>query len=304
MPTLLPNGATVADPGDQPGALITTARQIEYAGLLLGAGTPYRWKELTGWDDLPGLDLSDSPRPNDHGDFPGMGLYQARLPALTLAVHGDSVDQVESLLQLLEARTVYTDQDQQLIVRDGGRTLAADARVIARSIPHQPNRTIGIATASVQWRCANPLRRASTGRTVHLVVTEGSGGLTYPLTYPLDYGTEGGAGAALLVNDGSAPAPARITFHGPGTGHTLVLASGPVLRVNTPLADGDTLSVDTLTGTVLLNGTASRSGDVDLTSGPPEAWRIPPGATSCSYQVATGAGPATAADIDWFDSSW
>lgn len=303
MPTLLSCGATIADPGDEPGDLIVLPRQVEFGGLLLGAGTPYRWKELVGWDDMPGLDLSDAPRPNDHGDFAGTGLYQSRLPFLTLAVHGSTVEDTEELLRLLRTRMAYDDTETPLVIRDAAGTLQAAARVIARTIPHQPNRTMGVADAGVQWKCSSPLRTGMVTRTAHLTQGAGSGGLEYPLEYPLDYGTPAVGGSTTLVNDGEAPAPAVVTFHGPGNGYGIA-AAGQLLKFNLPLADGDTLTVDTHSGTVLLNGSSDRTGWIAPESAPPETWRIPPGDTSVRFTVTDDAGPSTAVDIEWADSNW
>lgn len=304
MPVLLPCGATIADAGDAPGDLITGPRQLEFAGLLLGSGTPYRWKELTGWDDMPGLDLADSSRPNDHGDYPGVGLYQARFPSLTLAVRGDTVDDVEACLKLLRQRAAYGDDEQPLYVRDSGGTLWAPARVISRSIPHQPQRTVGVASAGVQWKCSSPHRFSPGGHSVHLTPGVASGGLVYPLVFPLDYGTPAAGASADMPNDGEAPAPVVVTFHGPGNGYAIALDNGRLLKVNLPLVDGETLTVDTGTGTVMLNGSVDRTGWLAPESDSPDLWRIPPGGATCLYTVAEDSGPSTAVDIEWSDTNW
>lgn len=303
MVTLLPCGATILDPGDTPGDTITTARQIEFNGLLLGSGTPYRWKELTGWDDQPGLDLGDTVKPSEHGDFPGLGFFQARLPALTMQVVGESTADTEELLKLLRQRMAYNDTEQPLLIRDSGELLVADARVVDRKIPHQPQRTLGVAPAAVLWRCSDPLRRSRTGRSLHLVPAVTTGGLPYPLEYPLDYGTEGGGASGTAVNDGDISAPAVVTFTGPasGDGYGVVL-DGLLLKFDLPLTAGETLTVDTGTGTVLLNGSSDRTGWITPDSVPPTEWRIPPGSSTVSLIVVSGSGPTTAVDIEWYDT--
>lgn len=301
MPLLLPNGATIAEPGDQPGDLIDRPRQIEFNGLLLGSNTPYRWKELTGWDDQPSLDLADTPRPSDHGDYPGLGLFQSRLPALTMVVEAADPWVVEELLGLLVARAAYSDTELPLIVRDTSRKLVAGARVQMRTIPHQPQRTLGIATAAVQWKCSDTRRYASGFRSVHLTPGVASGGLVYPLEYPLNYGTPATGATAVLGNDGTTPAPAVVRFRGPGTGHAVKIGD-LLLKVNLPLGAGDTLTVDTRTGSVLLNNSSDRTDWVTRDSVPPEAWLIPVGSTPVRFTVTSGSGPETAVDIEWSDA--
>lgn len=304
MPILLDNGATIADTGDLPGDLLVSPRQIEFNGLLMGSGTPFRWKELTGWDDMPGIDLSDSARPNDHGDYPGIGLYQPRLPALTLQVRASSREQMESLLELLRVRLSYSDTSQGLYVWDSAKALFANARVIARGIPHTPDRSVGVMNASIQWRCADPKRYAAAyDRSFILYPPQDIGGLDYPLTYPLDYGVTVGSDR-FDGNLGDAPAPVVVTFTGPATAYAATLGTGQKLAFDLPLGVGETLTVDTATGTVLLNGTSDRSGWLAAGSVPPEAWRIPPGGTTVSFTT-DGFDPAlTRAAFRWRDSFW
>lgn len=303
MPILLDNGATIASPGELTADLIDRDRQIAFNGLLMGSGTPFRWVELTEWDDMPSVDLSDSSRPNDHGDYPGTGLYQARLPMFTIQVRASSTAQMESLLNLLISRMTYEDTESFLVVRDSGKTLYAKARVIGRGVPHTPVRTIGILQVSVQWKCASPLRFAlGASRYVRLLPSFSVGGLTYPLTYPLAYGTSGPY-AFTMANDGDAPAPVTLSFHGPATSFGVLLDGEKYLGFNLPLAGNEGLEVDTQSGTVLLNASSDRSGWLDPRSVPPETWRIPPGGAPVSF-VVDGADAFTYVDLVWGDTYW
>lgn len=47
-----------------------------------GRGTPYRWRSLSGWEDLPALDSGSVNRADGHGAILGRLLAQAR-PSLT-----------------------------------------------------------------------------------------------------------------------------------------------------------------------------------------------------------------------------
>lgn len=298
----LSNGAVIASAGDQPGDLIDRPRQIEWNGLLMGAGTPYRWVKLTGWDSLPGVDLGDAPRPHGHGDMTGPGWYSSRLVDLEVRVLADTPMVLESLLQLLAARLTYTDTSTALVVADSGRTLQAAARVIAVDIPHDPARTVGIAQIGVQWKAADPLRRGLTRHGVVLSRAVPDGGRDWPALYPTDWGVAGGQSSAVLNNAGTGPAAPVVTFVGPGTGHTLTIEGGRMLRVDVPLAVGDRLVVDTRTGTVTLNGTANRNSWVAVQSVPPESWHLMPGDTAVTLTVAEGGTAASKAEIDWYDT--
>lgn len=302
MSILLDCGATIAEAGDLPGSLIVLPRQIEFNGLLMGSGTPYRWKNLTGWDAMPGLDLSDAQKDTGDGDFPGPGFSQSRMVTFEMQVRGDHKGFMEQVVQLLRERLRYSDTEQELWVRDSGRTLIADARVIARDIGHAPERSLGVMAAGVQWKQTNPLHRAPGERSAHLAATDGSGGIVYPIVYPIDYGIEGGPGQEVLLNAGTDPAPAIIVFHGPAVDGYGVTIAGQMLRFTGPLAIGDTLTVDTRDGSVLLNGSSDRTGWVSTDSVPPETWRIPPGEAACTFSLAAGGGVGTGVDLTWFDS--
>jgi len=300
MPILLECGATIAEAGDPPGSLISLPRQIEFNGLLLGAGTPYRWVRLNGWDSLPGLDLGDSPRPSEDGDFTGRGLLQARLPSLEGFLLADTTAWTEQLVALLRQRMDYSDTPAGLYVADSGGTRWAPARVIARDLPHEPQRTIGRVQFGIQWKCGRPAQFATTTRRVTLVVAAPSGGVAYPTVYPIDYGDPGTSGDTVLTNAGDRAAPAVVTFTGPGRGHALRVGDAFV-RIDQHLADGDQLVVDTGEGTVTLNE-VDRSTWLSLDSTPPEEIRIPPGDSQATFSVTEDGGAGTSCRIEWADT--
>lgn len=307
MPLLLPCGATIAEPGDQPGDLLTGPRQIEFNGLLLGSGTPYRWKGLTNWDGAPTVDLADTPKPSDHGETPGPGFFQAKFPSFEFFVEATTREHMEQLLHLLEERMLYDDVEQLLVVRDTARTLSAPARVLENPIPHTPARSVGRLDLAVLWKCAAGLRTPLAGRTP-LVLTphESSGGLVYPVEYPVDWGIVADTSDGVAVNDGRAPAPARVVFQGPADAYTLLLttSTGTVLKLafTLPLTATDTLTVDTGDGTVRLNGSSDRTQWLTPDSVAPEQWRIPPGTSAVGYTVTAGSGVGTQVSIDWSDT--
>lgn len=304
MPLLLPCGATIAEPGDQPGDLITGVRQIEWNGLLLGSGTPYQWKQLTGWDTMPGLDLADTDRPADHGAYPGRGLYQSRTVALTATVNSDA-DFTEELIALLRARTGYGDVEQPLIIADAGATLWAACRVINRDITHEKSRTQGIHPASVQWKASFPARYGLDEHTLTLTPGTATGGLTYPLTYPLDYGTPSGGSTGVVSNGGEAPCVPTVVVSGPASaGFGVLTGDGRFLGLDLALAVGETATFDTRDGTVMINDTSDRTSFLSTVSVPPELWRLDPGDTTVQLIVPAGAAAGTQAQVTWSDTYW
>lgn len=308
MATVLACGATIANPGDLPGALITGPRQIEYNGLLMGSGTPIRWKTLTGWDGQPPVDLTDTPSPTSHGDIPGRGLFQPRIVTWEFFTEADTVPLMEELQQLLQDRFLYSDVERPLYVADSARTLWAYARVLQSDVPMDKLRTIGRTDQAVQWKSSLPLRYAPEVRTLTLrpAAAAATTGVSYPLDYPLQYGPIGSSSSTgVVVNDGNTAAPSVVEFHGPaGPGYGVTLAGVGQMLFGLPLAASDRLSVDTRDGSVVLNGTSDRDTALTDDSLPPEDWLIPPKAsTSVGLVAPTGTGDATRVTLTWADTN-
>lgn len=305
MPTVTDAGVTLAGPSEAAGALIEFVGQIEYNGILLGSDTPFHWKQLTGWDSLPALDDSSSARPDAHGDFPGAIYAQSR--TVTLEGWADAAaETMEQVLREFRSRLQLIQDEVPLIVSDGDGVKLAYARIIARDLAHTPLRRVGRGEYSLQWKCTDPLRYSLDQRMAALSPVTFTGGLTYPLVYPLDYGSVTGRNVTDGLNDGDAPAPAQVTFVGPMLGGYALTntTTGQRLAYDVPLVAGETLTVDTRTGSVVLNGSSDRASYLSASSVPPELWRLQPGTNELVFTTAGGAGAGTGASVSWADTYW
>jgi hypothetical protein len=189
------------------GELITQDNQIEWRGTLLGATTPYRWRELEGWLDLPETRDGDVDYDNHHGAQPGQLLLGRRTITWTFVLNGAAAD-FAAQQRALRAITTLDENpvEEPLIIQIDGLRAMVNARVIRRSIPRPPNSGSGFTVGAIQWRATNP-------RILHLpqqVVgpvsppVPGGGGLIWPLTYPLVWGSTPSGGELQLTNDGDA----------------------------------------------------------------------------------------------------
>src|SRR4029453_7913272 len=115
-----------------PGDLITSDTHIEWDGLLMGDGTFFGYKELTGWDDLPGIDDGSFPRPRQHGDLPGALYGGNRVVTFTSQVWALDSGFYQQLRTELLRRTQIDNIEKPLVIRQLGETLQAWARVTAR----------------------------------------------------------------------------------------------------------------------------------------------------------------------------
>jgi len=203
------------------GELITQDGQIEWRGTLLGAGTPYRWRDLVGWLDLPEVRDGDIDFDNAHGAQPGQLLLGRRTVEWTFVLNGAAAD-FAAQTKVLRAITALDENpvEEPLVIQTEGLKAMVNARVIRRSIPRPPNNASGFSIGAIQWRATNP-------RLLHLPQiiagpvsppVAGSGGLIYPLVYPLVYGSAQSGGELVLENEGNAAVQPVFRITGASTG--------------------------------------------------------------------------------------
>lgn len=269
-------------------SLVTGPGQVRYGDTLMGSATPAGWVELVGWRDLPQLDVDDEPRPQSHGDYPGSVLAQSAIPTFSFLLRG-LPDAKALALAAIERATRPDGVDRPLIVNDGTGATYRMARVIGRTIPQEKHFQHAPLACSVQWKCADPRRYSLTERVATTTPVSTVGGLEYPLDYPLDYGVSTGSSAAI-VNDGNASTPLVATFTGPLESPRLTAPEfGWSLGFDLNLSAGETLTVNTYTGTVLLDG-ADRLYTISGDSAPLEECLIPPGSGSVNVTALSGTG--------------
>jgi len=291
-----------------PGSLITCDGQLQWAGLLMGPGTPYQVDSngLTGWEDIPDFDTSDADRPTAHGSWPGSRYAKPRKVSGQIWLLPDSagaatVDTVRALRQALS----LSDDERWLSVRLHGEILTVRARVSQRVMPTDRTYALqGITRAAVQWQADDPRRYAVAEQVAVTGPPQPEPGLTWNLTWPLDWGQALSTGDVSAANDGSAPTQPVISFTGPCTNPSVTeQVSGRRLRYNIVLTATDELVVDTATGTVTLNGTTSRLDTAAADSGPEELFTFEPGEFELSFRPETST-PDARMTVSWRSAEW
>jgi hypothetical protein len=275
--------------GGAAGGLVTEPGHLQYGDMLLGNGTPAGWRELVGWRDTPEASVSDSPRPQAHGAYPGDVWGDALTVTFTYVLRGTPGAKA-SALNAIERYAPMDGVERALVVNDGDGAWLRWARVIARQVPQDYHFSHAPLECSIQFLCADPRRYALTEQTRSTSLPVSSGGLVYPLDYPTDYGTST-SGAASARNNGSVATPLTVTFVGPLV-DPILTASDWTLGFNITLVDGETLVVDTSMGTALLNGTADRLYLIRNDTDPLERALLRPGVTNLSLIASSGTGRA------------
>ncbi|MEK9521463.1 phage tail family protein [Streptomyces venezuelae] len=292
------------------GSLITGPGQIQYGDLLLGRGTPYRWRALSGWEELPALDSSSALRPDAPGAYPGELLAQTRTIGLDFMVRAPR-DQLGGAVAALNAGTVPRSSEIPLVVwLDERGPLLVNARAIRRNIPVSVGYTVGtVLGAAIQWEASDPRRYGvdeqfvETGLPAAEPGLEWAGGTGLDWADGLDWGIGGATGNVGVVNGGDAPTSPVITFTGPVTMPRLSQEDGRVIEYDITLAPGDRLIVDTSAGTVTLNDSASRLYTATSRSVPEGAFTLAPGTTALAYRAEAHT-PGARCSIQWRSAHW
>ncbi|MFF9849791.1 phage distal tail protein [Streptomyces litmocidini] len=289
-----------------PGSLITQDGQIQWAGLLIGPGTPFNVDRsgLQGWEDLPEYDSSDADRPTSHGAWPGSRYAKPRKISGTVVLMPE-YDGATEVVRALRQSLALLDEERWLTVRLHGELLAVRARIAQRVVPaDQGFATQGSSKMSIQWLASDPRRYTVNEQSASTTPPQPETGLTWPLTWPLNWGQAKSTGDAVAENTGSAATHPVIVFRGPCSMPTVTeRVSKRRLRYAIDLAAGDELVVDTANGTVMLNNTASRRHTAMADSSPEELFLLEPGRTELSFRP-DSATPEALMTVRWRSAEW
>lgn len=263
------------------GDLITADGQLEYNGYVLGDDETTFMVSLTGWEDLPPIDSSNTLRPASHGAWVGKKLAGQRIITWTGRFSPEEFSNWREMLDDLQnAFTIPVGtQELTIAVRTRDEIKVAFGSVVQRAIPMDYAYSYYGANITIQFECSDP-RRYSLGEYTYFISmpTDAEDGLDYPLVYPLDYGLVDTVSDLSITNAGNAPSPLIITYHGPVTNPTLVNSTtNQQLGFDIVLTEDDELIVNTRNGTVLLNGTVDRLYTRSLTSSPILGFELQPG---------------------------
>lgn len=286
-----------------PGDLITGDQQMQLGTLLLGAGTPYEIDGgptgLVGWDDLPGMDTADVPRPNAPGEYPGTVYPTARIITVQLSIHGDGAGHAANLAALRAATTATLAAETPLAFRLGGQTLYCSARCLNRSIPTGVNYAAGRTEKAVlQFKATDPRRYVTALSSASTAPPTSSGGITWPITWPITWSSTGTGGTVQVVNSGDYNTPPVITLKGPLTTPAVYRQdTGEVLELLTTMADGEVAVIDVLAGTVTMNSTLANL--LSDRSAPVSSFLMPPGVTGLALREAGGPDPTASMTVTW-----
>lgn len=273
------------------GELITGDGQLEYNGYVLGDDVTTFMTSLTGWEDLPPIDSSNTLKPASYGAWSGKKLPGQRI----LTWNGrfspeENVDWTPDLEALKNAFTIPMDTEELTIaVRTRSDTKVVFGACVQRAIPMDYTYSYYGATITLQFECSDPRKYSLSEKSFFIATAiDTIDGLDYPLVYPLDYGVADIASDMTMTNDGSTETPVILEYTGPMSNPVLTnVTTGEIMGFNINLVSTDVLTVDTRTGTALLNGSADRLYTRKLTSSPVLNFGLVPGTNELHLSATT-----------------
>lgn len=259
FPASPPADAVTYPPGWTFGHTLVDVGPIRF-GLCDADGIEWHVADLGGWDDTPEVVSTASQKIGDHGATIGPQVYGPR--KLTL----DGWIVARSLAQRAEA-----------------------LRLLHRSAPVNALTAVAVTDPTdpparyVQARIDGPIKAARLGENCHAIqipllapdprkyglnpfgyditLPSYAGGVDLPNDLPFALPVRTSGGSAVVTNTGDMGAPWTAVITGPAPTPTITAVDlGAVFAVDIDLAAGETLTIDSRTRTVVLNGTASRSG--------------------------------------------
>ncbi|ARF56005.1 phage distal tail protein [Streptomyces gilvosporeus] len=283
--------------------------QIRYGELLLGAGTPYQWRKLKGWETLPPQDSGNVPRSGDHGAHLGRLLAQTRTIGLDEVIVRAEAYRFGAVVEALNDGTPLAIDEQPLLVHlDDRGPLLAWARVTNRDVPVEPAYAIGTVTgAALEWEATDPRRYTP-------AVQHAETGLPEPClpwhTHPdtgRPRGVPASTGNVTAYNLGKAPTHPVVIFRGPVDTPALInRTTGRRLEYRVALEPGEQLTVDTFAGTATLPDGESLLTDASLASWPEQTFTLDPGDNELEFRAAPSvpADPRAAVALRWRSAHW
>lgn len=278
------------------GELITADGQLQYKTYLLGDNLRTFMVGLTGWDDLPPVDSSNSVKPASHGAWPGKKLANQRILTWTGRFASEKEDWVDDIAELKSVFGIPTGSEEyEIVVRTRTDTKLVYGTVSARTIPVDYSYSYYGASLTLQFECSDPRKYdlAVTSAFISMP-SDTDDGLDYPLAYPLNYGVDIISSNLNVINLGDAPSPATITFRGECENPTIINSTtGKQLSFDIALTEDDELIVNTKDGTVMLNGTVDRLYTRTVTSSPISDFQMQAGNNEMTVYAdtwATGSG--------------
>lgn len=281
---------------------------MQFGDFLFGPDTPWRWSELEGWEDTPGIDSGTVLKASDHGAWPGLFFAQTRTVTATLVVRSEPGQMQNTIRQLAAATPIDDLAERPLAVQfDDETPLVIWARCVRRAVAVNRTNRVGFTRGTIQFEASDPRKYALLEQQGRTALPQPEPGLAWPLSFPLNFGTPGSSGNLDATNQGDAPTNPKFEIQGPCSNPSITnLNTGNQLEYDIDLSATDTLYIDTGAGTVTLNGiTTNRLYTATTRSHPEGAFILRPGSSALAFRSDDfPPDPASTLTVNWRSAYW
>lgn len=273
--------------------------QMSLRGLLMGAGTAYRFAAAPEGLGLPPVRTNDLQWLSEDGAYGAGDWLQPRLVRASLWVDGVGAAASEDLATLLTAAWAPSRTDLDLEVR-----VATGQAYLLRGRPRRcevdlSTLKFGHAMAAVEFAALDPYKydpEENTG-----VVPLGSGvdypGMTPDLSFDMAFQAPGvSPGVAFVGSLGTAAAWPVLTIVGPVLNPRMEnRTTGETFDTDVDLLVGETLVADMKARTITINGTPR----LDVLALGADFISLPPGVNELAYRSDDGSPTVSTCTVSW-----
>lgn len=281
---------------------------MQYGDFLLGPNTAWKWDELQGWEETPGLDSGSVLKASDHGAWPGTFYAQTRTVTASLVVRCEPGNMNGTIRQLAAATPIDAAFEVPLVIQlDDDAPLLAFARCTRRAFQVVGSHRKGLARGAIEFEASDPRRYSLLENTQITQLPQPEPGLAFPLVFPLNFGVPGSTGNIDAANSGDAPTHPTFVIKGPCSQPSITnLTTGVLLEYDIDLSASDMLYIDTYAGTVTLNGlTANRLYTATTRSQPEGAFVLPSGSSALAFRSDDAdPDPESTLTVTWRSAFW
>ncbi|GAO08685.1 hypothetical protein TPA0598_04_03210 [Streptomyces lydicamycinicus] len=257
--------------------------QVDFAGVLMGPGTPYRISEVSGLG-TPELRTQDVELPGDDGAFPGADYYQPRVVTLEVGITapGDpaaATDALAALHRAASSPSIRQDAGDLAVLRmrwpgrDSARRLYGRVRRVETASMSKVN--FGWIPVTLEFAATDPRWHGEPEQTLSLPLSISTTlmGFKAPLVAPITTGVvDPELRTGWAFNDGDLPAWPALEIQGPVSNPRIVCEqTGRTIALDYSIKAGESLRIETRPGTrwVLHDGAnasfaLTRSSRLDL----------------------------------------
>lgn len=288
--------------------------QIDFAGVLLGRGTPVPISDVEGLGSTE-LRTQDVLNPADDGAFPGVDLYAPRTVRIEAGIRtpGDSAAALDKLAEIEAAaanasiRRTAGALAQMRVNWPGRRTKVLFGRIRRAEAVSTSQAIHGWIPLDLGFTALDPRLHDDqvSSVTLPLDISQSGDGFRAPLVAPVTTGiATPDTRPGWVTNDGDVGAWPSVRITGPVARPRIAhVESGRVLELDVVLGVGERIDIDTRPGTrwVLRNGSGNAASALSSASRL-DLFQIPPGRTEIRW-TATDYTNATRLTVTW-RSAW